>query len=173
MVLFANFHSIQFIRNSGLQCCSPASGKPHRADGWRARGGTGFGAVRGGVSLVNALAARFTVAARRRRRALPCGHAGRVSLAEAVASKLPNREDWFGRDRSQSCIISRKFMRHTEVISVNLCRTVMKIGTNKHISLRAETNVNKILHTKRRFTDYISIWCELFYTVAQKELLYA
>ena len=48
--------------DSGLWCCSPASGMSHYADGRQTRGGAGRRATRGRVSLVNAQASRSTVA---------------------------------------------------------------------------------------------------------------
>lgn len=66
-----------------------------------------------------------------------------------------------------------KFVQYTEVISVNLCSTETGNDINSHTSLRTEIKTYKIRCTKRKTRDYIAVWRELCYTVAQKELLYA
>ena len=92
---------------------------------------------------VNAQAARSTVVARRGRLALLCGHAGRVTLPAAVAERPPYG---VGGRESGNCaggmavnltkyirpcyIILRKFTQYTEIISMNLCITEVRIDIN-------------------------------------------
>ena len=180
--MLLTLHTLTFAHTARLRCCSPASGMSHHADVRRAWGGVGRETAHGGVSLVNALAARSTapsrtgcqpvrgygnaqaarstaarsasgpyhVVARRGRFALPCGHARRMTLPAAGASKASNRRAWFGRNVRQSCIFSRKFVQYTEIISGNLCGTAMETDINRYISPRAEIKTRQIRYTKRK-----------------------
>ena len=62
----------------------------------------------------------------RGRLALPCGHAGRMTLPAAIILKESNLRGWLGGDIRRFGIISRNFMQYTEVIFVKLCSKVVQ-----------------------------------------------